>query len=127
MKGSVFVDVKKEQQEALQSVFEYIPKLIAGLKGIAEKYHIGDEESANKEMVEAVEGLNWLFEALSLTAEVQIEKVSVAEMKEQLEELVDAFENNDYIALCDVIEYEIVETLEKWFVKVARNFSEYKH
>ncbi|WP_427338108.1 hypothetical protein [Caloranaerobacter sp. DY30410] len=111
---------KREQmKEVLKGLYIYLGRLIPGIAKTAELYQGGNEGKANENMIDIIDGINWIIEGITVTSEIQKEKINITDMNEHFDEMVQAFENSDYVLLSDLLEYEIVPILEKWKEKIS--------
>ncbi len=106
--------MSKEKIELLMSADEYCGRLIPGIYRAVELFRGGSEKEAFKYMTNIVDGLQWLIEALAATADMLPEDIDVSGINEHLNEMTGAFENQDYILLSDLLEYEIAPAVEEW-------------
>ncbi|SHK14381.1 hypothetical protein SAMN02745883_01365 [Caminicella sporogenes DSM 14501] len=109
---------QKQMQEVLNGLYMYLERLISGIIKTAELYQGGNEGKANENMIDIIDGINWIIEGITATSEIQKEKINITDMNEYFDEIVQAFENSDYILLSDLLEYEIVPVLKNWKEKI---------
>lgn len=102
-----------EQIDALKSADQYMEKLKAGVSSIAE--FINDNKISDAyELIPAVaEGLDWIMKIITLTSEVQKEQIVTSDINEQLDSIVEALENEDYILVGDLFNYEMLPILDR--------------
>ncbi|OEF97713.1 hypothetical protein [Desulfuribacillus alkaliarsenatis] len=113
------MDIRQQQNELMDSIIDYLPKLIVGVSDAVSNYQSGQEGKANELMIDIVDGLKWLSEALTLTISIQKDPIDLSELHEHFNEMISAYENTDYVLLGDILEYEILPILEKWNEKLA--------
>lgn len=101
----------EEQFEALQTAYEYIGNLDRGIKGLVEDFQEGREEKGCEVLPLIAEGLDWLIKVIKLTSEFHKGGVSYENINEKLNEVVEALENEDYILISDLFNYEILPVL----------------
>lgn len=90
---------------------EYLPKLSRGLTAIAELIRNGNEVVGARFFAQATEGLRWmagLLTNISLVKASEIEKFG-----DDLNTLLTAWENEDYVLIADLLEYEMAPFVEK--------------
>lgn len=107
----------KLMKETLESAYEYIPRAIAGSNVISTNIQGGREDKAMALCIDLIDGLKWLIDAIILTKPIQIEYdrlVNIDEVNDLFSQIVEAFENSDYVLLSDLLEYELTPTLNKW-------------
>lgn len=104
----------KQQFETLQTANEYILKLEAGIvEGIG--VFRGNKEGQAIEIIPyIIDGIEWLNDAMKLTVGIHKQEVNYDEVREKLVDVIDAFNNEDYILVGDLLEYEILPVLEQW-------------
>ncbi|APC41170.1 hypothetical protein [Clostridium estertheticum] len=101
-----------EQFEALKSVKEYMVNLINGIERAVEYFQAGEERKACELISPITEGIQWMSEALMLTKNIHHQDITLQDMNEKLKEIVEAFENEDFILIADLFEYELKPILE---------------
>ncbi len=103
--------------ESVESLKEYLPKLIQGIEKVLEYIEVKDEKEAFTLLVQVIEGLQWSFEVAILTAPT-FDRLGMIVDQEHilniLNELVSAIQNRDLILMSDLLEYEILEVLRLW-------------
>jgi len=114
------VIVKTKQEMALdleQSLHDYLDKAIPSMKQLANALYQGQSEEVWNEFILFIDGLRWIVESLgllirymSLEANQRYEEAG-AKLGAAIPEMLDAVEAGDTLALADMIQYEIVETL----------------
>lgn len=103
-----------EKVEALRTALEYIPKLKKGVEDISEAYEGGDYEKGSQIIVEASEGFQWIINLVAVTKDVLKEELDEKELTEKFSEVVEALQNEDYILVGDLFQYEILPILEQY-------------
>lgn len=96
----------------------YVKKVIDAIRDISDNFMTGQENLALKGFVEIIDGLEWLTNVISLTkdnhSELGMKFEGYDTLVTMLGELVAALENNDYVLIGDLLNYEIKPILEKW-------------
>lgn len=105
--------MNNEQLEALKTADEYMDNLKRGVIIISEGIQEGREQEAINIIPQVVEGMQWIIEVIKLTKSVQKEEITLGEINEHIEEMIEAFENEDYILVGDLFNYEILPILEE--------------
>lgn len=103
--------------EALESLYDYSFRLIDGINVVVEDFRQQREDKGLKILPQIIEGLQWAIEVVFRTKYVFKEygiEIEEEEIKNLLNELLDAVENQDYVLISDLLEYEIIELLKKW-------------
>jgi hypothetical protein len=100
------------QVEVLVTVEEYIYELKKGITNVVQYIQDGQEQSAFKLIGQIADGIEWLLQAIKLTKDYHQGKVSDNNINEKLSEIVEALENEDYVLVSDLFNYEILEVLD---------------
>mgnify|MGYP000955724048 CR=1 FL=1 len=109
------------QLETLNSVYDYLPNLYKGIVEIGNLFAGGNHAEGYYQLQLALEGLRWVTEALSLTKEAQKEEIDVSPLAEIVKQLIEGIENNDPIAIWDLLEYETLPLLEAWDLSIEKS------
>ncbi len=141
------MDVKTEQEniqlrlklsfEALDSCSGYVDNINSNISGVVSFYQENKIEEAEKLFIDVVEVLD-LF--VQLTSQVHLIFKTDLPNCELPQDLIDvelhllsvsktlltAKEKNDVIMLCDLLEYELVDNLNKWKETVIPQLQELK-
>ena len=102
-----------EQLEALKTADVYMDNLKGGIINIAEAIQEGKEQEAINIIPQVVDGMQWIIDVIELTKSVQKEKIKLEEINEHIEEMIEAFENEDFSLVGDLFNYEILPILEE--------------
>lgn len=104
----------KQQFETLQTANEYIVKLESGtIEGIR-VFRSNEEGQAVEIIPYIIDGIEWLNDVMKLTVGIHNQEVNYDEIREKLVEIIEAFNNEDYILVGDLLEYEILPVLGQW-------------
>lgn len=98
--------------EILMTADEYLYKLKNGINVASTYMQEEKEKEAFSIIVEIIDGLGWITEVIRLTKDVVGLKIDLSELNEFLEEIVEALENEDFILVGDLFNYEILPILE---------------
>ncbi|MBE6068673.1 MAG: hypothetical protein E7211_13410 [Clostridium lundense] len=112
-----------EKVEVLKTASDYIINLKAGIKKAAEYFQTGEEHKGCNLISPITEGLQWLGDAIRLTQDIQNEQISLEDMNEKLNEIVEALENEDFILIGDLFEYELLSIIENIEEKVNKSIT----
>ncbi|WP_297417061.1 hypothetical protein [Clostridium sp.] len=99
--------------DALKTANEYIDNLKLGIEDLVGKINSGQENNAMLLIAEIADGLEWLINVVTLTVELHKGDISIESLKEKLEEVIEALENEDYVLTGDLFNYEILPILEE--------------
>ncbi|MFA5384588.1 MAG: hypothetical protein WC364_08000 [Eubacteriales bacterium] len=97
--------------EFYQSAVDYLPMLAKGLMAIAELMHNGNEADGAYFFTKATDGLRWLAGFLKNIKSFDCQELE--ELGNYLTSLLDAWENDDYVLIGDLLEYELVPFVEQ--------------
>jgi len=105
----------------LEDLPNKIDGIIEGLKEAAELYRVADEQEANLNFVKVINALREFINFIAQLKRVDIiewDKLNLEEDYEKLinlmDEMVDVQEDEDWILLADLIEYELSPLMESW-------------
>lgn len=102
-----------EEKELLKTVDNYLYNLRNGIKNVSDLIQEGKEQEALNIIAQIADGLQWVEEAINATKYYHDNKLSLKEMNEFLKEISEALENEDYILVSDLFEYEIMPIMKK--------------
>lgn len=100
--------------ETYDTAQNYMLKLIKGIEVFNNYICSNNISEAIKIFASITEGMEWLINALKLTKTVQAEEIDIDEMTVYFPEMMEGIENEDYILVGDILEYEIKPIFEKW-------------
>lgn len=103
--------MQEEKNEALKTAYDYINKLILGIENVSNLIQVGKEVEGIKELIPVLDGIEYISKIIDLTKEVHVEEINLEELNNQLKEIIDAFENEDYVLLGDLLNYELIPTI----------------
>lgn len=109
--------MNSEIKEVLETCFEYMNKLNAGILTTAQDFQNGNYYEALEQTVQITEGLEWVIKVINLNKELYDEELQNQELNEKLNEALEALENQDYILIGDLFEYEISPKIESYIEK----------
>lgn len=107
-----------EKIETLQTVNEYLYNLEAGINDIVNLIQQGNEMEGIKNIILILDGIDYVCKAIILTEDIHKEEISLEELNSQLEEIIEAFENEDYILLGDLLNYELLPIINEIHEKI---------
>lgn len=105
--------------EGLETSLQYLPVLKSGLSDIASLFQEGREGEGINKFLEASNGMDWLGQILSgatsyLPSESREQFARLYKgYSSRLAELMQAWENLDYVLIGDLLEYEMIPFLEE--------------
>lgn len=101
-----------KQIEVLITAKEYIEELKKGVDNVAKYIQDGQEKNAFDLIAQIADGIEWLLKVINLTEDYHQGKISENNINEKLFEIVQAFDNENYVLVSDLFKYEIVEILD---------------
>ncbi len=87
--------------------------IICGIKILVNEINSGRESNAMKIAYSVFEGVENLTNMLRATTDFHQEDASTEKVNEILAEMIEAFENEDYVLVSDLFEYEFLPVLEE--------------
>lgn len=104
--------------ETLDSLGDYIPRLTRAAEKMAETLQGGDHHDAMQQLPSFIEGIEWVVQALNgLLKNGYYIDVETSSLNGYLIETEQAIQNQDFILLADLLEYEITPILTEWLKK----------
>lgn len=101
---------------ALLELNNYNPKLLTATDKMVKYFRVQQNDEALDLFISATDGFNWTLEVLSYTKHI-LEKqsfiVEVEKINEIFMEMTEALQNQDFVLLADLLEYEIYPLLEQ--------------
>ncbi len=101
----------EKQLEALVTANEYIGKLKTGIEELVNKINSGQENNGVLLIPNIADGLQWLISVIELTKDYHKGSISIEDIKEKLPEVIEALENEDYVLVGDLFNYELLPAL----------------
>lgn len=124
--------------EAVDSCNDYIDVLNEKILHLTKLYQAGESQKANEEFGDMIDILDLyvqLFAKIHSTLKrvvdlpketsENIQKLDI-HLLSVLKALIPAKEKNDIIMLCDLLEYELVDNLTRWKIKIIPNLKKLK-
>lgn len=102
----------EKQMEVLITANTYIDKLKVGINNVVNDINSGNENSAMNAMNSIFDGIEWLTNVISLTRDLHKGKVSIGNTNEVLLEMIESLENEDYVLISDLFQYEFLPVIE---------------
>jgi hypothetical protein len=104
----------EKQYETIEIAKPYVDKMKNGIQEAIKLF----EEGKNNEAVEICsfieEGSSWLSEVARLTKDIQSKNLEETELDSKIDELAEAYENEDYTLMSDLLQYEILPIIIEW-------------
>lgn len=100
-------------EETISAFLDYLPALSEGLVTVKTRLTTGEAISKDG-WLPLLDGLDWTSQLLQSLKRLELPTADLADnWREQLKEMLAAWQNEDQILLTDLIEYEILETLRE--------------
>jgi Zn-dependent oligopeptidase len=111
--------------EALQSTYDYIPRLIKGINEYIKLYNSNDNmtEEMIKPLQMIFDGLNWVIDVIDKCKHVFKDydiEVDGNEINTIMKELIESIENDDDNLVSEILRYEILDVLDKLYKNVEK-------
>lgn len=117
-------------QEAVATGCEYVPCLRGGVARAGHLFQEGREGEAVSRFNQLLDGLEWLGSLVDSTEFVVRQGLielaesgrvlrAAAAFRAALRELLEAWENADYVLIGDLLVYELVPVLEEWGIIIG--------
>lgn len=114
------MELIEQKLEVIVSIKEYLDRFIPGVEDTIKLLRMSDDSKALENLDMIFEGIDWLTEAYMLTADVSGELLDIRSFNAILKEIAETLENQDYILLADLLEYELVPKLKDWSLKLIK-------
>lgn len=97
--------------ETIQSVREFGGKLALGILKTSESYQSYDESKGAELMISIIDGLQWYMDAAVKHSALNT-KDEINDVNDKFKDLVEAFENQDFVLIGDLLQYEVLPIIE---------------
>ncbi|MGL5574107.1 MAG: hypothetical protein ACRDCW_00915 [Sarcina sp.] len=101
-----------EKIEVLQTANEYLFNLKGGINNLVVLMNEEKEQQACGLIPDVADGIGWTLDVVRLTSDIIGEVEGLNEIDNFLSEIVEALENEDYILVSDLFNYEVLPILE---------------
>lgn len=105
--------MNNDKLEAIISADEYLYNLKKGVKNIVELIQEGKEQEGINLISQVADGIDWVASVVKLTKDIQKNEIEMEDINEHIETIIEALENEDYILISDLFNYEILPILER--------------
>jgi hypothetical protein len=124
--------------ESIDSCFGYVDYITTQIQKLNGYYAKGELDTANEAFVEVIELMDLYIQLISRVYRVLRTDLKVMNFKDEsiqkleihllsvMKALLQAKEKNDVIMLCDLLEYELVDNLTQWKIKVLPELKKLK-
>lgn len=120
------LDARQVALHFLGNAGQYLNTLAAAVERVAELFRVSDESEASEHYLACLDSLQLFMQVLQTTRDaleldftaIQVEDVSLEERLERLaglvQELLSAQEQEDWVLLADVLQYDLCQQLHDW-------------
>ena len=125
--------------ESIDSCFGYVDYITVQIQKLLVNYNQGNDEAANDSFVEVIELMDLYIQLVTRVYRVLRTDLQVMNFKDEsiqkleihllsvMKALLQAKEKNDTIMLCDLLEYELVDNLTQWKIKILPELKKLKN
>lgn len=106
--------MNKEKLDVLNTAKEYMNNLNSAMIKSSEYLQNGDYFNGTNLIVSITDGLEWIVQLITLRKDIYEEDMEVNKFIDNIKEVVEAFENEDYILIGDLLQYEISPIIEEY-------------
>ncbi|RPJ77881.1 MAG: hypothetical protein EHM20_05240 [Alphaproteobacteria bacterium] len=124
--------------ESIDSCFGYVDYITSKIQQLILLYNAGELEKANSNLVEVVDLMDLYIQLITKVYRVLRTDIPGKSFKDEnvqkleihllsvIKALLQAKEKEDIIMLCDLLEYELVDNLTQWKIKVLPELKKLK-
>ncbi|MBT5469529.1 MAG: hypothetical protein HOK41_02900 [Nitrospina sp.] len=110
----------------LTNALGYLKKLIPGFEQAADLFRAGNEQEANKYYMQILDGIGWFSQVVNIImqsdqgelalpgAENENLQAREAKLTDLMSQMLEANQNQDWVLLADILEYEMVPFYKDW-------------
>lgn len=125
--------------ESIDSCFGYVDYITGQIQKLVPLYNAGNQEQANNAFVEVIELMDLYIQLVSRVYRVLRTDLELMSFKDEsiqkleihllsvMKALLQAKEKNDTIMLCDLLEYELIDNLTQWKIKILPELKKLKN
>ena len=115
--------MKQQLNDLLNSLLDYLPKLITATDDISEKLETGADSDPFSLFKAYFDGIGWVLEAIKAIQaadEMYLSSFSLEDLNGKLTDMEESMANQDYVMLSDILQYEIKEALEMYLEQIKK-------
>jgi hypothetical protein len=125
--------------ESIDSCFGYVEYITIQIQKLAASYNQGKLDEANESFVEVIELMDLYIQLVTRVYRVLRTDLKIINFKDEsiqkleihllsvMKALLQAKEKNDTIMLCDLLEYELIDNLTQWKIKILPELKKLKN
>ncbi|MGG3563606.1 hypothetical protein ABES03_18640 [Neobacillus rhizosphaerae] len=101
--------------DTLISLKEFLPNVILETRNTAELFHSDREATALGKLVHLIDAYSWIIDAVSGMKNLgYVQQLNFGGITNFLKDIEQAMSIQDFVAVSDILEYEIAEIFENW-------------
>ncbi|WP_317367065.1 hypothetical protein [uncultured Tyzzerella sp.] len=97
-----------DKKQLLNDIKEYIKKVSERIEEVINTIRTNSDLN---DLPDLLEGLTYCINGLNLM-NIENVNISIEDLKENISEILDGMENQDFNLIADILEYEIIEKIE---------------
>ncbi|KGK86059.1 hypothetical protein [Clostridium sp. HMP27] len=109
--------MNKEKTEVLNTAKDYMVNLNNAIIKSAEYLQSGDCFNGTNLIIDITDGLEWIVQLITIRSDIYGDEIKTTSLIHNIKEIVGAFENEDYIFIGDLLQYEISPIIEEYYDK----------
>lgn len=125
--------------ESIDSCFGYVDHITMQIQKLIAQYNQGNIDQANDLFVEVIELMDLYIQLVTKVYKVLRTDLKIMNFKDEnlqkleihllsvLKALLQAKEKDDVIMLCDLLEYELIDNLTQWKIKILPELKKLKN
>jgi hypothetical protein len=114
--------------ETIDTLVQFIPKVIEKTLQTVEYFQIGQESAGLKEIVELFDGYDWVTQAITGLQVVGVSiNFNITDLQSIFKEMEQVLNIQDFVLLSDLLEYElcpVLETCHKELISIQKKQKE---
>lgn len=110
--------MNNEKVEVLNTANKYLDNLENGILQVVEAFQQQNQSKGCQLIPLIADGINWVVDVVELTKDMHKENINISNIDEKLQEVVEALENEDYILVGDLFEYEVLPIIKQVHKKI---------
>jgi hypothetical protein len=110
-----------------QEFYNYNNKLIPALEQVVEHLQQQAEDQALSLFIHCLEGIQWSLDVMILSRPYQKDMsfdLDTQKVQDILAGLNESLENQDYVLMADILEYELIPLLKQFHAETEKNIEE---
>jgi hypothetical protein len=107
--------MNEEQVEVLKTAKEYMKNLNKAILKSSEYLQNGDYFNGTNLIANITEGLEWVIQLVTVRKDIYDKDMEINRIVDNIKEIIEAFENEDYILIGDLLQYEISPMIEEYY------------